>query len=86
MSDNEKYPDPYTNKDFWIRQLSTKSRSELEACLLEFEDFAAETEKQLRLVMSPSRADICRKALVELLRFEARRTKNSNQGELFNIS
>ncbi|MFQ5864709.1 MAG: hypothetical protein ACE5IW_05710 [bacterium] len=86
MNNNEKCQDPYSNKEFWIRQLNTKSPSELEACLLEFDNFAAEIEKEFRFVMSPSRAEVCRKALVELLRSETKRTKNSNQGELFNLS
>ncbi|MFQ5822899.1 MAG: hypothetical protein ACE5JB_02465 [bacterium] len=84
MTNNGKFRDPYANKDFWLRQLSTKSRSELEVCLVEFDRFATQMEKELRLVMSPSRAEVSREALVELLRSETRHTINSNQGELFN--
>jgi hypothetical protein len=86
MNTDEKYLDPYSNKDFWIKQLSTKSRSELEGCLLEFDRFAAEVENEYRVALSPNRAQVCREALEELLKSETRRTKDLNQGELFNCS
>ena len=85
MNGNGKFQDPYTNKDFWIKQLSTKTRSELEFCITEFDRFAAEVENEYRIVMSPNRAKICREALIELINNETRSNRNANQGELFNF-
>ncbi|MFQ5604336.1 MAG: hypothetical protein ACE5HS_13795 [bacterium] len=83
MSSNGKFQDPYCNKNFWSQQLSPKSYAELEACFADFDQFAAEMENEFRIVMSASRREICREALLELLKSAARQAHNTNQGELF---
>ncbi len=86
MNDSQSHQDPYTNKDFWVRHLSTKTRMELERGSLDFDDLRLEFEKEFRIVMTPSRVEACRQALLELLGYESGQAKDLNQGELFNLS
>lgn len=71
------------NKDFWERHLNTKSRSELEVNLRDFDQFISEMESELRIVLSPNRAEICREVLLELYKLANQPGKNARQGELF---
>ncbi|MFQ5769532.1 MAG: hypothetical protein ACE5HX_03280, partial [bacterium] len=76
MNSNNRFQDPYSKKDFWINLLSTKSHSELEECLNNFDRFTFDLEKEFRIVMSTSRAEICREALLDLLKLATRHVHN----------
>lgn len=83
MNSNGKFQDPYCKKEFWLNQLSTKSRTELEKCLEDFEQFINELEREFKFAMSPSRTKTCRLTLEELLNEKMRQVKNVNQRDLF---
>ncbi len=83
MNSNGKFQDPYCNKNFWLHQFSSKSYSEIEECLNDFDRFACEIENEFRIVMSSSRAEQCREALFELHKLAHKRVNITNQGELF---
>lgn len=83
MDSNGKFQDPYSRKAFWISQFETKSRTDLETFLNDFERLASEMEKEFRIVMTAGRSEILREALLDLLRIVTKRTNNSNQVELF---
>lgn len=83
METNGNFQDPYCRKEFWINQFCTKSKNELEESIREFTHFSTQLEAEYRLVMSVSRADVCKQVLEELLREKNSVYKNKNQGDLF---
>ncbi len=83
MKMDANFQDPYCRKEFWINQFYTKSKNELEECIREFTRFSTQLEVEYRLVMSVSRADVCKQVLEELLRKKNSVYKNKNQGDLF---
>ena len=83
MSSNGILQDPYCNRRFWENQLSEKSHSELNQCLIDFDQFSREIESEFRIVMSASRSKACLEVLEGLIRTRTNETKNLNQGDLF---
>jgi len=83
MATNDNFHDPFCRKQFWQDQLRTKTKRQIEQCVREFDEFLKQIEHELRVVMSASRAEVCRQVLGELLREKTREYKNKNQGDLF---
>ena len=83
MSLNGRSFDPFCDRDFWREQLGTRSLSELQEYIENFEYFSESMEREFRFVMSVSRAEACREAVMDLIQQKMAESGDSRQGDLF---